>query len=84
MYSAAFYVWLYNCDVYYESLGQRAEEIGTYMSWSPVLGGSLGLVLGGYISDSITEKYGTNARLLVVIISQVTTPHYWPFVLGIH
>lgn len=41
------------------------------MSWIPLVGGSLGVVLGGFISDKVVKKVGPYARLLVLVISQL-------------
>lgn len=40
--SLAGYVWAYNTQVYFDGLGQTPTQIGTWMSWIPVVGGSIG------------------------------------------
>lgn len=36
------YVWAYNTQVYFDSIGQTPTQIGFWMSWIPVVGGSIG------------------------------------------
>ena len=68
---AAGYVWAYNTQLYYQAIGETTETIGSYMSWIPLLGGSIGVVLGGFISDRLVRRIGPRGRLLVLIVSQV-------------
>ena len=68
-------MWAYNTQPYYESMGQTAAQIGKYMSWIPLVGGSVGVVLGGFISDKVVKRVGPHARLLVLIASQVCSMH---------
>lgn len=65
------YVWAYNTQPYFESIGQTSTEIGRYMSWIPLVAGSIGVVFGGFISDRIVKQRGLHARVLVLISSQV-------------
>ena len=68
---AAGYVWAYNVQVYYEGLGRSPEEIGAYLAWIPMVGGSTSVVLGGIIADRVVIHRGPNARLVVIAISLV-------------
>ena len=68
------YVWAYNTQIYYEELGEEPTTIGLWMSWVPFIGGSIGVVLGGFISDRVVKRVGPYARLLVLIVSQVCLP----------
>lgn len=36
------YVWAYNTQVYFDGLGESPSEIGKWMSWIPIVGGSIG------------------------------------------
>ena len=36
------YVWAYNTQVYFDGLGQTPTQIGSWMSWIPIVGGSIG------------------------------------------
>lgn len=65
-------MWAYNTQPFFSAIGQSPTEIGAYLSWIPLAGGSVGVVLGGYISDNFVKKRGSEARVLVVVISQVS------------
>ena len=64
-------MWAYNTQPYFESVGQTAKQIGTYMSWVPLVGGSIGVILGGKVSDFLMKRLGLFARVLVLTVSQV-------------
>jgi MFS family permease len=49
------------------------EVIGRFMSWVPLIGGSFGALLGGYVSDKLRKKAGGKGRICVLILSQVST-----------
>ena len=66
------YVFGYYAQTYYESLGRSKEEIGLYMSWIPLVGGSLSVIIGGLIADYVVRKYGPVARVFVIVISLVS------------
>lgn len=42
------------------------------MSWIPLVGGSFGVVLGGFISDRVIKNRGFYARVWVLLFSQVS------------
>ncbi|KAJ7378131.1 hypothetical protein OS493_024796 [Desmophyllum pertusum] len=46
-------------------------NVGKYMSWIPLVGGSLGVVLGGFISDRLIKNRGFYMRVWVLIFSQI-------------
>ena len=48
------------------------EVIGRFMSWVPLIGGTIGAVLGGYVSDKLKKRAGRSGRIWVLIISQVS------------
>ncbi|XP_013388870.1 protein spinster homolog 1 [Lingula anatina] len=77
--NAGGYVWAYNTHPYFEAIGRPTDEIGTYMSVIPLVGGSIGVVLGGFISDVIVKRRGPTARVLVLVASQVLAA---PFAAG--
>lgn len=52
-------------------MGEDPSTIGLWMSWVPFVGGSIGVVLGGFISDRVVKRVGPYSRLLVLIASQV-------------
>ena len=45
--------------------------VGQYMSWIPLVGGTLGACLGGFVSDKLRKKSGRAARVWVLVVSQV-------------
>ena len=65
------YVWGVNTQLFFQSQHKTSEEIGAYMSWIPLVGGSLGAFFGGFISDRVVKKRGIAARMVVLVISQV-------------
>ena len=65
------YVFGYYAQTYFEGMGQTKEDIGAYMSWIPLVGGSLSVVVGGLIADYVVRKYGPVARLFVIVVSLV-------------
>ncbi|PVD22103.1 hypothetical protein C0Q70_17907 [Pomacea canaliculata] len=69
--NAAGYVWAYNSQPYFEAVGESKEQIGAFMSWVPLVGGSLGVILGGKISDVWVNKLGPISRVLVLTASQL-------------
>ena len=74
--NAGGYVWAYNTELFFENVrGETPSEIAVYMGWIPLLGGSLGAVVGGVISDKVVKRGTVSDRLWVLIISQVREPH---------
>lgn len=69
--NAAGYVWAYNTQPYFEAAGQTPTQIGSYMSWVPLVGGSIGVILGGMISDRLVKRLGLVARVIVLTSSQL-------------
>ena len=67
--NAAGYVWSYNTETYFMSIGQTPTEIGTYMSWIPMVSGSVGVLAGGFVSDRVVSRVGPHGRVWVIIIS---------------
>ncbi|CAH1785992.1 unnamed protein product [Owenia fusiformis] len=77
--NAGGYVWAYNTQPYFESIHQTRDQIAKFMSWIPLIGGSLGAVLGGFISDRVVTRRGPTARIMVLVISQLVAA---PFAAG--
>ncbi|KAH3800834.1 protein spinster homolog 1-like isoform X2 [Dreissena polymorpha] len=67
--NAAGYVFAYNTQPYFTGIGQSKEDIAKYMGWIPIVGGSLGVAVGGFISDRVVKGRGIYARVAVVIAS---------------
>uniref|UniRef100_UPI00398E9CB3 MFS-type efflux pump MSMEG_3705-like n=1 Tax=Pristiophorus japonicus TaxID=55135 RepID=UPI00398E9CB3 len=76
--NAGGYVWAYNTQVYF-NLYYSGVDVGRWLSWIPLVGGCLGAVAGGYISDLLVKRSGLYARVWVLVISQVVAA---PFVAG--
>lgn len=71
--NAGGYVWAYNTQIFFEKVyGFSDPTIAKFMSWIPLVGGALGVVLGGLISDLLVKNRGTYFRTLVLIVSQVS------------
>lgn len=68
--NAGGYVWAYNTQPFF-SLTFDDAIIASYMSVIPLVGGSIGAVVGGLISDLLVKGRGPYARIWVLIISQV-------------
>lgn len=77
--NSAGYIWAYNTQPYYTSIHQTPEQIGTYMSWIPLVAGSIGVVLGGFISDRFVKRLGPYGRVFVLVFSQLLAA---PFAAG--
>lgn len=68
--NAGGYVWAYNTEIFFEEFYSK-DTINRFMSWIPLVGGSLGAVVGGVISDLLVKGRGTLARIWVLVVSQV-------------
>ncbi|WAR31342.1 SPNS1-like protein [Mya arenaria] len=77
--NAAGYVFAYNTQPYFTGIGQTKEDIAKYMGWIPIVGGSLGVAVGGFISDRVVKGRGIYARVVVVIFSLLVAA---PFAAG--
>ena len=80
--NAAGYVWAYNTEPFYQKIFDD-DIIAIYMSVIPLVGGSIGAVVGGVISDLLVKNRGPYARIWVLIISQVSAlyipVYFWIF-----
>ena len=72
-------VWAYNVKSYFAQYYCASASVGTYLSWVPLVGGTLGAVCGGLVSDKLVQRRGQSARLWVLIISQLLAA---PFLVG--
>ena len=58
--NAGGYVWAYQCKNYFKGVRNVSDEsYSIYMLWIPLLGGSMGAILGGFISDKFVRKCRT-------------------------
>ena len=72
-------VWSYNVKAFFHRYYCSFVNIGAYLSWVPLIGGTMGAVLGGLISDRLVRKRGQAARFWVLIASQLLAA---PFLVG--
>jgi MFS family permease len=74
------YVWATNTELFFENVkDQTSGQISIYMSWIPLVGGSLGVLFGGLISDRFVKKSGPHGRVWVLVVSQLAAT---PFAVG--
>ena len=69
--NAGGYVWAYNTELFFQAQGLTNAQINHFMSWIPLVGGSLGAIFGGFISDLLVKNRSTYVRIWVLIVSQV-------------
>ncbi|CAH1118484.1 unnamed protein product [Phaedon cochleariae] len=64
----------YNCDLYYQTYFPD-YDLGWWLFAVTIVIGSIGVVIGGIVSDKIVAKMGIRSRCVVLAISQlVATP----------
>lgn len=73
-------VWSYNVKAYFTHYYCGSVNVGNYLSWVPLIGGTVGALLGGWVSDRVARTRGMVARLWVLIISQLLAI---PFLVGV-
>ena len=64
-------MWAYNVKAYFAQLYCQTVNVGEYLSWVPVVGGTMGALIGGYLSDRLARFGGYKGRMWVLIFSQV-------------
>ena len=69
--NAGGYVWAYNTELFFQAQDFTDKAINHFMSWIPMVGGSMGALFGGFISDLLVKNRSTYVRIWVLIISQV-------------
>jgi len=71
--NGAGYVWAYNSKQFFQNVrNQSDDQQAEFMSWIPLIGGSLGAMFGGFIYDRIVSKSKKRwHRLLVLIFSNL-------------
>lgn len=72
-------VWSYNVKAYFAHYYCGSVNVGSYLSWVPLLGGIVGALFGGWVSDKLAKTRGIAARLWVLIVSQLAAI---PFLVG--
>lgn len=64
-------VWAYNVKTYFSQLYCEQVDVGVYLTWVPLVGGTLGALCGGLVSDRLARSSGHRGRMWVLILSQV-------------
>ena len=67
---SAGFSWSYNSKLYHDTY-YPDFDIGLYLFFTSVIGGSIGMIVGGAVSDGIVKKVGVQARAWVLAVSQV-------------
>lgn len=60
----------YNCDLYYREYFPD-YDLGWWLFAVTIVIGSIGVVVGGIVSDKFVAKMGVRSRVAVLAISQV-------------
>ncbi|XP_074029617.1 probable sulfoacetate transporter SauU [Leptinotarsa decemlineata] len=68
----------YNCDLYYQTYFPD-YDLGWWLFAVTIVIGSIGVVVGGIISDKIVAKMGIRSRCVVLAVSQLLST---PFAFG--
>ena len=66
------YSWAYNAQLYHDTY-YPDFNVGLYLFFTSLIGGSIGIIMGGIVSDRIVKKVGVQARAWVLAVSQVTS-----------
>jgi len=75
-------VWAQYSTLYYENeKHQSKDQVASYLSWVPLVGGIIGCIIGGYSSDFVSKRFKFQVwpRLLVVVGSCIAAT---PFAVG--
>ena len=71
------YVWGYQANNFLSiEKGQSEQEIAKWMGWIPAVAGSIGVLLGGALSDRLAFKYGNDG------LSSTVTLRIWILVIA--
>lgn len=71
--------WAYNTQLYFLTY-YPSFNIGLWVMGASIIGGSLGVAMGGFVSDRLVKKIGIRARLYVLAGSQLIAT---PFAAGV-
>jgi hypothetical protein len=72
-------VWAYNAKAFFRRMHCDEIGVGIYLSWVPVVGGSIGVFVGGWISDILVHRWGMKARIIVLVLCNLLAS---PFLFG--
>ena len=67
------YSWAYNAQLYHDTY-YPDFDVGMYLFITSIVGGSIGILVGGVVSDRIVKRVGVQARAWVLATSQVIYP----------
>lgn len=72
-------VWGYCTEQFFENeRSLTPNQISAWMSWTPIVFGSAGALLGGAISDWLFRKYGPKYRIALLVVAQLlAAPCAW-------
>ena len=76
IFSAAGFTWAYNTQLYFSTYYPEFS-LGIWVTWVSIVGGTLGVAVGGFVSDKLVKKIGLRARLYVLALSQVSFQKNW-------
>ncbi|CAH1272339.1 SPNS2 [Branchiostoma lanceolatum] len=68
--NAAGYIWGNNTQLFFDHY-YKDSQVGFWMSWVPVVGGCIGVLFGGFISDRVVKRVGPQGRIWVLVLSQL-------------
>ncbi|XP_069956159.1 uncharacterized protein [Cherax quadricarinatus] len=71
--------WAYNTQLYFLTY-YPGFNIGLWVMSASIIGGSLGVTVGGFVSDKLVKRIGIRARLYVLAASQLIAT---PFAAGV-
>lgn len=70
LFISAGFSWAYNTQMYFLTY-YPDFNLGLWVSGASIIGGSLGVAVGGYVSDRLVKRIGIKARVYVLAGSQV-------------
>ncbi|XP_043217544.1 probable sphingolipid transporter spinster homolog 1 isoform X1 [Amphibalanus amphitrite] len=73
------FCWSTNTQLYFQTYYPTAD-LGLWLSWVSIVGGSIGVTVGGVVSDRLVKRIGLRARIWVLSASQLVAT---PFAVGV-
>ncbi|CAL4234721.1 unnamed protein product [Meganyctiphanes norvegica] len=73
------FTWAYNTQLYFNTYYPE-YNLGVWITCDSIFGGSLGVAVGGIVSDKLVKRLGLRARLYVLAASQLLAT---PFAIGV-
>lgn len=67
---SAGFSWAYNTQLYFLTY-YPDFNLGLWVTGASIIGGSLGVAVGGFVSDRLVKRIGIKARVYVLAGSQV-------------